>query len=114
MRKVLALATLFLIAGGLAVAARPQEKAAQKPALKTHSGEVVSVDTAKNEIVIKQRTGKEMTLPLAADVKVTKARKAISLSDVKPGDHVTCRCDESSGKCSIKSVSVRAAAAAKS
>lgn len=110
MRKALAVATLCLITAGMAVAAQQQEKAAQKPALKTHTGEVVSVDTTKNEIVLKQRTGKQMTCPLAADVKITKARKQISLADIKPGDRVTCRCDESSGKCSIKSISVRAAA----
>lgn len=114
MKKALAIATLCLMTAGMVLAAQQQEKASQKPALKTHTGEVVSVDTTKNEIVIKQRAGKEMTCPLAADVRITKARKQISLADIKPGDHVTCRCDESSGKCSIKSISVRAAAQTKS
>lgn len=114
MKKILAIATLCLMMAGMAMAAQQQEKAAQKPALKTHTGEVVSVDTTKNEIVIKQRTGKEMTCPLAADVKITKARKQVALADIKPGDQVTCRCDESGGKCSVKSISVRAAAQKKS
>lgn len=89
----------------------PQAQKAQ-PALKTHSGEVVSVDTTKNQIVIKQRTGKEMTLEVAPDARITKARRPITLSDVKPGDRVTTRCDESGGKCVLKSIRVQVARAA--
>jgi len=83
-----------------------------RPALKTHSGEVVSVDTTENQIVIKQRTGKEMTLEVAPDARITKARQTITLSDVKPGDRVTTRCDESGGKCVLKSIRVQVARAA--
>jgi len=93
-------------AGQAPTAPKPQ------PALKTHSGEVVSVDTTKNQIVIKQRTGKEMTLEVAPDARITKARRPITLSDVKPGDRVTTRCDESGGKCVLKSIRVQVARAA--
>ncbi|MCS6817521.1 MAG: hypothetical protein N0A16_11295 [Blastocatellia bacterium] len=87
-------------------------KTAARPALRTHSGEVVSVDTAKNQIVIKQRTGKEMTLEVAPDARVTKARQPITLGDLKPGDRVTTRCDESGGKCVLRSIRVQVARAA--
>ncbi|GBC77038.1 hypothetical protein HRbin08_00507 [bacterium HR08] len=90
----------------------PAPKATARPALKTHSGEVVSVDTAKNQIVIKQRTGKEMTLEVAPDARITKARQTITLGEVKPGDRVTTRCDESGGKCLLKSIRVQVARAA--
>jgi len=62
--------------------------------------------------VIKQRTGKEMTLEVAPDARITKGRQTITLSDVKPGDRVTTRCDESGGKCVLKSIRVQAARAA--
>jgi Cu/Ag efflux protein CusF len=87
-------------------------KAAARPALRTHSGEVVSVDTTNNRIVIKQRTGKEMTCDVASDARITKARQAITLGNVKPGDRVTTRCDESGGKCLLKSIRVQVARAA--
>jgi len=86
-----------------------QGTAAQKTALKTHSGEVVSVDTAKNQIVIKDKMGKEMTLPIGADAKITKDGEAIALADIKVGDKVSCEVDESTGKC--KSIRVTAAKA---
>ncbi len=108
----LSLSVMSLLAQQQQTGQAPSKAAAQQPALKTHSGEVVSVDTAKSEIVIKQRTGKEMTLSVASDARITKGRQTITLSDLKPGDRVTTRCDESTGKHVLKRISVRAAAGA--
>ena len=119
MRRWIVVAIAFSLVVPLVNLLAQQQKAGQapaapkaQPALKTHSGEVVSVDTTKNQIVIKQRTGKEMTLEVAPDARITKARQTITLSDVKPGDRVTTRCDESGGKCVLKSIRVQAARAA--
>jgi hypothetical protein len=111
MRKY-AVTLLTLLAIGSICFATQQEGAGSsttKPALKTHSGEVVSVDSAKSEIVIKHANGKQMTCPLSPDVKITKARKKVAVTEVKPGDRVTCKCDESGGKCNVKSLSVSVA-----
>ncbi len=108
----LAMSVPYLLAQEQKAQQAQAQKAAARPALRTHSGEVVSVDTANNWITVKQRTGKEMTLDVASDARITKARQTITLSDIKPGDRVTTRCDESGGKCLLKAIRVQVARAA--
>jgi len=116
MKRIITVLSSVLVATSvvLAVTQQAAEKATRQPALKRHVGEVVSVNTEKSEIVIKTRAGKEMTLPISADAKIMKARKPVALGDIKAGDRVTCSCDESSGKCNVKRVTVRVAPTKKS
>jgi hypothetical protein len=85
-----------------------EQKPAKPPAsmTKTQTGEVASIDTAKNEIVIKDEAGAEVHLLIATSTKITRAGKAITLGDVKVGDKVACECEESPDGCKAKSVSV--------
>jgi hypothetical protein len=101
---------LFLASFGLAGAnARQSDQSAasssQKTA-KTVSGEVVSVDPAKNELVVKDETGGEVRLLVGKSTKVIKEGKAISLADLKPSEKVVCEAEESGGAWAAKSVRV--------
>jgi hypothetical protein len=73
---------------------------------KTVSGEVVSVDAAKNEVVIKDNDGSEVLLVVNDSTKFTKGDKVISLEEMKPGEKVTCEVAESDGKWVAKSIQV--------
>jgi hypothetical protein len=103
---------LFLTSLGLAGATRYQSAPSAAPsaqkekAAKTVSGEVVSVDTAKSELVVKDETGGEVRLMVGKATKVTKEGKAISLADVKPSEKVICEAEESAGSWTAKSIRV--------
>jgi hypothetical protein len=97
---------LFLASLGLASATRYQSASSAQKAAKTVSGEVVSVDTAKSELVVKDETGGEVRLLVSKGARVTKEGKAISLADVKPSEKVICEAEESSGSWTAKSVRV--------
>ncbi|HMG36739.1 MAG TPA: hypothetical protein VKM94_22575 [Blastocatellia bacterium] len=105
---VLVIASMALLALA-SPSARTQEakdpQGSQKMS-KVQSGEVVSVDAAKNDLVIKDASGAETHLTIAPSTKITKGGKSISLADVKAGDTVTCECEDSSGGCKAKSVTV--------
>jgi hypothetical protein len=73
---------------------------------KTVSGEVVSVDAANSEVVIKDSAGSEVRLVVNDSTKFTKGDKTISLEEVKPGEKVTCEVAESEGKWVAKSIQV--------
>lgn len=105
-KSIFALSTL-LLAAVVALAAMPQttEKSSSQGA-KSHSGEVVSVDAAQNRITIKDQAGKETTLLISTDTKITKEGKAITLADIKAGDQVSSDCEESAEGCKAKSVRV--------
>jgi Cu/Ag efflux protein CusF len=100
---------LFLTSLGLASAANRQSDSpastAQKAA-KTVSGEVVSVDPAKSEVVIKDETGGEVRLLVHKTTKVIKEGKAISLADLKPSEKVICEAEEAGGAWAAKSIRV--------
>ena len=106
------LCTLML---GMAIA---QEKAKEQqkpdkppmPTTITQTGEVLSVDTTKNEIVIKDDTGAEIHFLIGTSTKITREEKAISLGDVKAGDKVTGECEPSADGCKAKSITVTPAA----
>jgi hypothetical protein len=97
---------LFLTSLGLAGATGRQSDSSAQKAAKTVSGEVVSVDAAKSELVVKDETGGEVRLLVGKGAKVTKQGKAISLADVKPSEKVICEAEESAGSWMAKSVRV--------
>jgi hypothetical protein len=97
---------LFLTSLGLAGATGYQSDTSAQKAAKTVSGEVMSVDPAKNELVVKDETGGEVRLTVGKATKVTKQGKAISLADVKPSEKVTCEAEEAAGSWTAKSIRV--------
>lgn len=98
----------FLVSLGLAVTAENQsgQSAQKEKATKTVSGEVVSVDSTKNEVVVKDNAGAEVRLQTNKSTKVTKEGKAASLADVKPSEKVTCEAEETTGGWLAKSIRV--------
>ena len=101
---------LFLTSLGLAVAANGQsgssEGSSAQKAAKTVSGEVMSVNPAKNELVVKDETGSEVRLLVGKSTKVVKEGKAISLADLKPSEKVICEAEESAGSWTARSIRV--------
>ena len=100
---------------GMAIAqekAKEQQKPdkAPMPTAITQTGEVLSVDPTKNEIVIKDDTGAEIHFLIGTSTKITREGKAISLGDVKAGDRVTGECEQSADGCKAKSTVVIPAA----
>ena len=95
---------LFVVSLGQAVITAHQPDLSVED--KTVSGEVVSVDAAKNEVVIKDSAGSEVRLVVNDSTKFTKGDKTISLADVKAGEKVTCEVAESEGKWVAKSIQV--------
>ena len=96
-------------------AQKPEQKPAQKPeqkadesaqAAKILTGEVVTVDATKNEIVIKDEAGTEVHLSIVAATKFFKGDKAIALADIKVGDKLTCECEKPGEGCKAKSIVV--------
>lgn len=111
---------LFLASPGLATtinyqdgqqagqsASEPVSQSAQK-AVKTVSGEVVSIDPSKNEVLVKDETGAEVRLLVNRATKVTKEGKAGSLADVKPSEKVTCDAEESTAGWTAKLIKLGA------
>ena len=100
---------LFLASIGLAGATmRQSDQSAQstQKAAKMVSGEVVSVDAAKSELVVKDDTGSEVRLLVNKGAKVIKEGKTISLADLKPSEKVICEAEESGGSWMAKSIRV--------
>ena len=89
----------------LSTARLSQGSSAQKSA-KVQTGEVVSVDAAKNEIVIKDASGAEARLLVSSATKITKEGKGIQLAEIQAGDMVTSECEDSADGCKAKSVKV--------
>ena len=73
---------------------------------KTVSGEVVSVTADKNEVVIKDSDGGEITLIVNESTKFTKGSETVSLADLKPGVKVAAEAEESEGKLLAKLIQV--------
>ena len=100
---------------GMAIAqekAKEQQKPDKAPeaTAKTQTGEVLSVDPTKNEIVIKDDAGAEIHLLISASTKISREGKAISLGDVKAGDNLTSECVASTDGCKAMSIVVTPAA----
>lgn len=111
MRKSLFVFSLIVLTSllGLAVA---QQKPEPKPdesaqtAGKVLTGDVVTVDATKNEIVIKNDGGTEVHISVGASTKFFRGDKAIALADVKVGDKLTCECENSGEGCKAKGIVV--------
>jgi len=92
--------------------AKPEQKPEQKPDdsaqldSKVLTGDVVTLDATKNEIVIKNDAGTEVHLSISASTKFFKGEKAIALADVKVGDKLTCECENAGEGCKAKAVVV--------
>ena len=103
---------LFLASFGLAGAIMRQSdqsaasSAQAQKAAKTVSGEVMSVNPTKNELVVKDETGGEVRLLVGKSTKVIKEGKAISLADLKPSEKVICEAEESAGSWTARSIRV--------
>jgi hypothetical protein len=69
-------------------------------------GKVVAVDTAKNELAVKDEKGTEKTMAVAPTTKITKEGKDIALADIKTGDRVMYELDAASGPPVAKSLLV--------
>ena len=93
----------------LSAAKLSQGSSAQKS--KVQTGEVVSVDATKNEIVIKDASGSEAHILVSSATKITKEGKGIQLAEVQAGDMITSECDDSADGCKAKSVKVSRAKA---
>src|SRR5262245_46771517 len=117
-KLVLAASVILCIAVlGVAITQQTEQKppkTEQKPpktdqpakAVTPYTGEVVSVDATKNEIVIKDEAGAETRLLIDKSTKITKDGKAITIGDVKGGDKLTSECEVSNDGCKAKSVQV--------
>ena len=97
---------LFTASFGQAIITAHQPDSAAQESVKTVSGEVVSVDSDKNEVVIKDNADSEVRLVVNESANLTKGDKTISLEEVKPGEKVTCELAESEGKWVAKSIQV--------
>ena len=113
MRKYVLVMCAILCFGlaGVAVAQKkpkdPQKsESAPPPAPKVRSGEIMSIDAAKNEVVIKDETGAELHIMVGAATKITKAGKAIVLADLKVGDKLTSECEDSATGCKAKTIAI--------
>jgi len=94
------------------VSAFAQEKA--KPQVISVSGEVVSVDLVKSEVVVKHlkdavtKTYENITFSVAPETKITKGDATLKLSDLKAGDNVTVNyTTDVSGKQKVESIVVK-------
>jgi len=114
MVKVMKLALVCLAVVGMVGVAVPvfaQEKA--EPQVTSVSGEVVSVDLVKSEVVVKQlkdavtSTYENTTFSVAAETKIQKGDAVLNLSDLKAGDKVSVKyTSDELGKQKVENISV--------
>jgi len=114
MVKVMRFAVICLVVVGLVGVMAPvfaEEKA--EPQVTSVSGEVVSVDLVKSEVVVKQlkdmvtSTYENTTFSIASETKINKGDVILKLSDLKAQDKVTVKYTANvSGKQNVASISV--------
>ena len=114
MDRVMKLAVVCLAVIGMVGVVAPvfaQEKA--EPQVTSVSGEVVSVDLVKSEVVVKQlkdavtSTYNNTTFAVAPETKIAKGDATLKLSDLKAGDKVTVKyTTDVSGKQKVESIAV--------
>jgi hypothetical protein len=102
MRKFSLVLSIALLAALALVAVAAQEPA-DKP---QQQGKVISVDTVKNELAIKNDKGKDLTLRISPTTKILREGKEIQLSDVKAGDAVLVETEGAEGNMTAKSVTI--------
>jgi hypothetical protein len=114
MVKVMRFAVICLAVVGMVGVAVPvfaQEKA--EPQITSVSGEVVSVDLVKSEVVVKQlkdavtSTYENTTFTIVPETKIQKGDATLKLSDLKAGDKVTVESTaDALGKQKVESIAV--------
>jgi hypothetical protein len=104
MKKFALVCSVVLFAVSVTLAAQN----APKNPPKVLTGDVVSVDPAKNVILVKDTAGAEITVLISANTKITRDGKGIALADIKAGDSISSECEDSTGGCKAKSVLVTA------
>ena len=114
MVRVIKFALVYLAVVGLVGVAVPvfaQEKA--EPQVTSVSGEIVSVDLVKSEVVVKQLKDvvtsvyTNTTFSVASETKMTKGDATLKLSDLKAGDKVTVKyTTDVLGKQKVESIAV--------
>jgi hypothetical protein len=85
----------------------------QDGAMKAQAGKVVAIDTAKNELAVKDEKGAEKVMAVSPDTKILKEGKEIALADVKAGDRVIYELDGASDPPVAKSLTIMSAKPAK-
>lgn len=114
MVKALKIALVCLAAVGLVGLVVPvfaQEKT-EPPQVTSVSGELVSLDLVKPEVVVKQlkdaatSTYENTTFKVAPEIKITKGDATLKLADLKAGDKVTVKYITVLGKQKVESISV--------
>lgn len=115
MVKGMKLALVLLVVAGLAGVVVPvysQEKTEQQ-IVASVSGEVLSVDLVKSEVVVKQlkdavtSTYENTAFVVALETKIQKGDANLKLSDLKAGDKVTVKyTSDVLGKQKVESISV--------
>lgn len=78
----------------------------QEASGKGQQAKVVNVDTAKNEISVKDMSGKEWSMRINTSTKITKDGKDITLADIKAGDTLTYQMEGSGDSAWAKSIVV--------
>jgi hypothetical protein len=102
---------LFTAAPGMARHLTAQSQAGQaapQTTAQTVSGEIVSINPNNNELVVKDRAGKEMKLMTNDATKVMREGKSITLAELKTNERVTCECEQTADGWTAKSIQVMA------
>ena len=114
MVKAMKFALMCLVVVGMVGVALPvyAQGAAEQKAISV-SGEVVSVDLVKSEVVVKQlkdtvtSTYENTTFLVAPETKIQKGDATLKLSDLKAGDKATVKSTaDAAGKQKVESISV--------
>ena len=85
----------------------------QDAAMKAQAGKVVAIDTAKNELAVKDEKGSEKTMAVSPNTKIMKEGKEIALADVKAGDRIIYELDGSSNPPVAKTLMIMSPKSAK-
>ena len=107
-RLVLLPAIVLVASLAWAVASQTSGTAAYATGLQRHSGEIMSVDARAHEVLIKEADGKQMSLAVDKDTRITREGQAASFADLKAGEEVSAECDESSGTHLAKTITIQA------
>jgi len=114
MGKIMKLALVCLVVLGLVGITLPvYAQGAVEEKVTSVSGEIVSVDLVKSEVVVKQlkdvvtSTYTNTTFSVAPETKITKGDVTLKLSDLKVGDKVTVKyTTDVLGKQKVESITV--------
>jgi Cu/Ag efflux protein CusF len=105
MRRMAFLSALLLTAS-VVFSITQQTAAAKTPSSRfvSTAGKVTAVNAAQNQIIIKDESGKDITLVVSESTAITRDGKSATLADLKPGDWVTSEGEESGGAYKVTSI----------